>query len=70
MSNKLSLIWFIYKYGIEKYFLKNFKIYAPSVAGDSKLKGKHTIKTINLIFPLISQLLLKLNIKLKIIKSK
>lgn len=70
MSNKLSLIWFIYKYGIEKYFLKNFKIYAPSVAGDSKLKGKHTIKTINLIFPLISQLLLKLNIKSKIINSK
>jgi len=50
MKKKLSLIWFIYKYGIEKYFLKNFKMYAPSVAGDSKLKGKHTIETINLIF--------------------
>ena len=70
MKKKLSLIWFIYKYGIEKYFLKNFKMYSPSVAGDSKLKGKHTIDTINLIFPLISKLLLKLNIKSKIINSK
>jgi len=70
MKKKLSLMWFIYKYGIEKYFLKNFKMYAPSVAGDSKLKGKHTIETINLIFPLISKLLLKLNIKSKIIYSK
>ena len=70
MKTKLSLIWFIYKYGIEKYFLKNFKMYAPSVAGDSRLKGKHTIETINLIFPLISKLLLKLNIKPEIIYSK
>ena len=54
MKKKLSLIWLIYKYGLEKYFLKNFKMYAPSVAGDSKLKGKHTIETINLIFPLLS----------------
>ena len=70
MKKKFSLIWFIYKYGIEKYFLKNFKMYSPSVAGDSKLKGKHTVKTINLIFPLISKLLLKLNIESKIINSK
>ena len=69
MKKKLSLIWFIYKYGIEKYFSKNFKMYSPSVAGDSSLKGKHTIETINLIFPLISKLLLKLNIKSKIINS-
>ena len=70
MRKKFSLIWFIYKYGIEKYFLKNFKMYSPSVAGDSKLKGKHTVETINKIFPLISKLLLKLNIKSKIINSK
>ncbi len=70
MKKKFSLIWFISKYGIEKYFLKNFKMYSPSVAGDSKLKGKHTIETINLIFPLISKLLLKLNIKSKITNSK
>ena len=69
MKKKLSLIWFIYKYGIEKYFSKNFKMYSPSVAGDSSLKGKHTVDTINLIFPLISKLLLKLNIKSKIINS-
>ena len=69
MKKKLSLIWFIYKYGIEKYFSKNFKMYSPSVAGDSSLKGKHTVETINLIFPLISKLLLKLNIKSKIINS-
>ena len=69
MKKKFSLIWFIYKYGIEKYFLKNFKMYSPSVAGDSQLKGKHTIDTINLIFPLIYKLLLKLNIKSEIISS-
>ena len=69
MKKKLSLIWFIYKYGIEKYFSKNFKMYSPSVAGDSSLKGKRTVETINLIFPLISKLLLKLNIKSKIINS-
>tara|TARA_B100001027_G_scaffold215590_1_gene189890 strand:- start:2943 stop:3752 length:810 start_codon:yes stop_codon:yes gene_type:complete len=69
MKKKLSLIWFIYKYGIEKYFSKNFKMYSPSVAGDSSLKGKHTVETINLIFPFISKLLLKLNIKSKIINS-
>ena len=70
MKTKLSLIWFIIKYDIEKYFLKNFKIFSPNVAGNSKLKGKHTIDNIKLIFPLISKLLLKLNIDQKIIKSK
>lgn len=70
MKTKLSLIWFIIKYDIEKYFLKNFKIFSPNVAGNSKLKGKHTIDNIKLIFPLISKLILKLNIDQKIIKSK
>lgn len=45
-------------------------MYAPSVAGDSNLKGKHTIKTINSIFPLILKLILTLKIKPKIINSK
>ena len=45
-------------------------MYSPSVAGDSKLKGIHTIETINLIFPLISKLLSKLNMKPKIMNLK
>ena len=69
MQKKLSLIWLIYKHGIEKYFYKNFKLYAPSVAGNSNLKGRHTIETIKLIFPLILKLLLTLKIKPKIINA-
>ena len=69
MNKKLSLIWLIYKHGIEKYFYKNFKLYAPSVAGDSNLKGRHTIETIKLIFPLILKLLLTFKIKPKIINA-
>lgn len=70
MKKKFSLIWLIYKHGIEKYFYKNFKLYAPSVAGSSNLKGRHTIKTIKLIFPLFLKLILILNIKPKIISIK
>lgn len=70
MIAKISLIWFICKYSLEKYFLKNFKMFSPNVAGNSKQKGKHTIDNIKLIFPLISKLILKLRINQKIISSK
>jgi len=44
MKNKIKIIWFILKYGYEKFFYKNFKMYAPSVAGSQKTKGKITIE--------------------------
>ena len=58
------------KYGLEKFFLKNFEMYAPSVAGNSKLKGKITIDNINNIFPTIHLLVEKLGLEKKIIFSK
>ena len=54
MKNKIRIIWFIIKYGYEKFFFKNFKMYAPSVAGSQKTKGKITIENINFLFPMIS----------------
>ena len=42
MKKKIKLIWFIIKYGFEKFFTKNFEIYAPSIAGNSKKKGQIT----------------------------
>ena len=47
MKNKIKIIWFIIKYGYEKFFFKKFKMYAPSVAGSQKTKGKITIKRKN-----------------------
>ena len=67
---KHKLIWFIIKYGLEKFFLKNFEMYAPSVAGNSKVKGKITIDNINNIFPSIHLLIEKLGLKKEIILSK
>ena len=48
MKNKIKIIWFIIKYGYEKFFQK-IKMYAPSVAGSQKTKGKITIENINFI---------------------
>lgn len=70
MKKKHKLIWFIIKYGLEKFFLKNFEMYAPSVAGNSKIKGKITIDNINKIFPKINLLIERLGIKKEIISSK
>ena len=70
MKKKHKLIWFIIKYGLEKFFLKNFEMYAPSVAGNSKLKGKITIDNINNIFPSIYLLIEKLGLEKEIILSK
>ena len=70
MKKKHKLIWFIIKYGVEKFFLKNFEMYAPSVAGNSKVKGKITIDNINNIFPSIHLLIEKLGLEKKIILSK
>ena len=70
MINKIKLIWFIIKYGFEKYFFKNFQMYAPSIAGSQKIKGKITIENINFLFPMISLLISKLINKEKIIDSR
>ena len=70
MKKKYKIIWFIIKYSIEKFFLKNFEMYAPSVAGSSKTKGKITIDNINRIFPMISTLISNLGFRKKIINSK
>lgn len=70
MKKKHKILWFIIKYGLEKYFLKNFEIYAPSVAGNPKTKGKITIENINKIFPMISQLISKLGLNKDIVISK
>ena len=51
------------KYGLEKFFLKNFEMYDPSVAGSSKTKGKITIENINQIFPMLIMLISKLGLK-------
>ena len=67
--NRLSLIWLIIRNGVEKYLVKNFHIFVPSSAGNFKLLGFHTKISIITIFPLLSKLLLILNIKTKIIKS-
>ena len=70
MKNKIKIIWFIIKYGYEKFFYKNFKMYAPSVAGSQKIKGKITIENINFIFPMISLLISNLFLKKKIFDSR
>jgi len=70
MKKKIKLIWFIIKYGFEKFFTKNFEIYAPSIAGNSKKKGQITIDNINKIFPTIYLLIKKLGLKQEIVFSK
>ena len=63
---KLSVKWLVLRHGIEKYLVKNFKIFVPNSAGNSKLLGFHTSQSINLIFPLISKLISTFKIKIKI----
>ena len=70
MKKRYKTTWLIIKNGIEKYFLKNFEMYAPSVAGNSKIKGKVTMDNIIKIFPLISLMISKLGIENKIVYSK
>ena len=70
MKNKIKIIWFVLKYGYEKFFYKNFKMYAPSVAGSQKTKGKITIENINFLFPMISLLISRLFYKKKIFDSQ
>ena len=70
MKNKFKIIWFIFKYGYEKFFFKNFKMYAPSVAGSEKTKGKITLENINFIFPMISLLISRLPYKEKFFDSR
>jgi len=55
--NKLKTTWLILRKGVEKYLVKNFSIYVPSSAGDSKILGFHTKISIITIFPLLSRLL-------------
>ena len=42
LMNKLKTTWLILRKGVEKYLVKNFSIYVPSSAGDSKILGFHT----------------------------
>ena len=63
---KLSIIWLVLRHGVEKYLVKNFKIFVPNSSGNSKLLGFHTSQSINLIFPLISKLISTFKIKIKI----
>ena len=69
MSNYKSK-WLVLRHGIEKYLVKNFKIFTPSSAGKVKLLGFHTRVSIIVIFPLLSKLLNLLNIKTKIEKAE
>ena len=52
LSNKLMIL----KYGVEKYLIKNFKIFVPSSAGDYKAVGKETLKAGNSAFFLLKKL--------------
>ena len=70
MNKNLSIKWLVIKNGIEKYLVKNFKIFTPSSAGNYKSLGYHTKKGINEIFPIISKLLILLKIKIKIISAE
>ena len=70
MKKKHKIIWFIIKNGSEIFFLKNFEMYAPSVAGSSKTKGKITIENINQIFPMLMILISKLGLKKDILFSQ
>ena len=67
--SKLKTTWLILRKGVEKYLVKNFSIYVPSSAGNSKILGFHTKISIITIFPLLSRLLKILNIKNGIINA-
>tara|TARA_B110000003_G_C16345170_1_gene416444 strand:- start:39 stop:506 length:468 start_codon:yes stop_codon:yes gene_type:complete len=70
LMSRLKIIWLILRNGIEKYFVKNFHIFVPSSAGDSKILGFHTKISIITIFPLLSKLIKILNLKINIISAK
>ena len=67
--NNLSIKWLVLRKGVEKYLIKNFKIFVPSSSGDSKILGLHTKIAINTVFPLISKLLKILDFNLEIEKA-
>ena len=58
MKSNISNKWLVLKHGVEKYLIKNFDLFVPSSAGNYKLIGKYTERSINLTFPLIYELLL------------
>ncbi len=68
-SNR-SKKWLIIRHSVEKYLYKNFGIFSTNSAGDPNILGEHTEKSINLTFPLISKLLINLNLNLKIIDAR
>ena len=70
MKSSLSTKWLILKNGVEKYLIKNFDTFVPASSGDPKSVGRFTILNINQIFPLLSNLLSNLKIKINIISIK
>ena len=63
MKKKYRLFWSIIKYRLENFFEKNFKVYALSIVGNSKMKEQITINNINEIFPTICLFIEKLVLK-------
>ena len=68
MKTNTSIKWQVLRNGIEKYLVKNFKIFVPSSAGNYRILGAHTFVSINIIFPLISKLLKTLKLAPNICK--
>jgi hypothetical protein len=52
-KSSLSNKYLIFKYGIEKYLIKNLEIFVPASAGDYRMIGKETLNVANQVFPLI-----------------
>ena len=63
MKKKYKLFWSIIKYRLENFFEKNFKVYALSIVGNSKMKGQITINNINEIFSTVCLFIEKLVLK-------
>ena len=70
MKTRFSTKWLVLKSGVEKYLIKNFDIFVPSSAGNYETLGYLTQLNINQIFPLLSNLLSNLKIKINIISIK
>tara|TARA_B100000900_G_C20492926_1_gene680345 strand:+ start:17 stop:832 length:816 start_codon:yes stop_codon:yes gene_type:complete len=70
LKKNLSIKWLVLKNGIEKFLIKNFEIFVPSSAGNSKELGYHTQAGINKIFPILSKLISSLKIETKIISAE
>ena len=68
-NEKIKIIWLILRKGIGKYLIKNFDLYVPSSAGDTKSLGFHTKNSIIFVFPLLLKLIKILNFKTKIISA-